>query len=95
MKDFTLNELMQGIKDTYAPHIPKDKTKEAAIFSYEMVSVPDNRKVMLGCIKIAHTDSGAEVWQSENMNVITVIYKGFMYHITLQQIIDGMISHLD
>ena len=73
----------------------KSLKNDAAIFSYEMVSKEENRKVMLGFTKIAHTDSGVEVWQSENRNVITVVYKDFMYHITLQQIINGMIGHLD
>ena len=70
-------------------------TKESAIFSYDMVEEKENRKVMLDCTKVASTETGADVYQSGNRNVITVCYKGFMYHITLQQIVEGMIGHLD
>ena len=58
---------------------------------FEKVRAEDNQKVMLGCKKVASSETGVEVYQSENRNVITAVYKGYFYHVTLEEIVNAML----
>ena len=63
---------------------------DSSIISFEKVLAEDNTKVMLDCVKIAHGE-GIEVFQSENRNVITIIHKGFYYHVILEDIVNAVL----
>jgi hypothetical protein len=58
---------------------------------FEKVREEDNQKVMLGCKKIASSETGVEVYQSENRNVITAFYRDYLYHVTLEEIVNAML----
>ena len=91
MKDFTLQELMEGVQ--YHASIPKNvKRKLSDILEFERVKKEDNRKVMLDCERIATTEDGAEIYQSANRNVITIIKDGIYNHIILQDILDAVLN---
>jgi hypothetical protein len=65
--------------------------KDASILKYETVNKEDNRKIMLGAERIAHSEDGVEVWQSENRNVITIIHNNKYHHVLLQDIVDAVL----
>jgi hypothetical protein len=98
MKDFTLQELMEGVQ--YHASIPKNVKRKlsdmpvnlVAILEFERVKKEDNRKVMLDCERIATTEDGAEIYQSANRNVITIIKDGIYNHIILQDILDAVLN---
>ena len=58
---------------------------------FEKVREEDNQKVMLECKKVASSETGVEVYQSENRNVITAVYKSYFYHVTLEEIVNAML----
>ena len=69
--------------------------KDSSLISFEKVLAKDNKKVMSNCIKIATGESKEnkeiEIFQSENRNVITIIHRGFYYHVTLGDIVDAVL----
>lgn len=66
------------------------ETKEAVV-KYKEVKKEDNRKIMLGCDEVA-TGEDFKVYQSENRNVLTIDRNGIYYHITIEQIVNGILE---
>jgi len=63
---------------------------DASLLSYEKVRIEDNRKIMLDCTLIAQADN-YEIYQSANRNVITIKHEGYLYHLTLQDIVNSVL----
>lgn len=62
-----------------------------AKLNYEKVKVEDNTKIMLDSKRVATSDGGIEIFQSENRNVITIIKDGYYYHIILEEIVNAVL----
>ena len=68
-----------------------NEIQKTCTLRFEKVRAEDNQKVMLGCKKIASSETGVEVYQSENRNVITAFYRDYLYHVTLEEIVNAML----
>lgn len=47
---------------------------------------------MLGAKRIGHSDNGIDIFQSENKNVITIIKDDCFYHVTIENIMNGILN---
>ncbi len=65
--------------------------RESAMISFDKVRADLNTKIMLDCTRIAN-GTESQVYQSENRNVITIVCKGFYYHVTLNDILNSLLS---
>jgi hypothetical protein len=68
-----------------------NEIQKTCILRFEKVKAEDNQKVMLGSKRIASSETGVEVYQSENKGVITAVYKEHFYHVTLEEIVNAML----
>lgn len=64
-----------------------------AIINFEKVKKEDNTKIIFDSDIIATSNTEAVILQSKNKNVITISYKEHYYHITLEEIVNGILEH--
>lgn len=65
--------------------------RKSTCIYYEKVKAEYNTKIMIDSKKIATSEKGVEVFQSENRNVITIIKDEYYYHIILEEIVNAVL----